>query len=168
MAGIDWNYWRHKFVTGEMSLKELSEGHGAPAFKTLRNKSSAEDWPSQRKHFRDMKGTQAAIVPDVRQTAETVTKIIDAAEMLTQHNQIAKLLISKGVQAVREIDPAKLSPRDALAFLKEAVAIQRLTEGLATERLDVEQKATIEHVKPETLKAILEDVYNIYDYDLGE
>lgn len=145
MAKIDWEYWRHRFITGEMSLKQLSEGLNAPAFKTLRNKSSAEDWPSQREKFRDMQRTQAvAVVPDVRQTVDEVKKIVDAAEMLTRHNQVAKLLISQGVQALKDRDPAKISDRDALAMLKAGIEIQRLTEGLATERQTVTHDGGVE------------------------
>ena len=144
MAKIDWEYWRHRFITGEMSLKQLSEGLNAPAFKTLRNKSSAEDWPSQREKFRDMQRTQAvSVVPDVRQTVDEVKKI-DAAEMLTRHNQVAKLLISQGVQALKDRDPAKISDRDALAMLKAGIEIQRLTEGLATERQTVTHDGGVE------------------------
>jgi hypothetical protein len=132
---IDWDYWRHRFVTGGMTLKALSEVADAPAFKTLRNRSSSEDWPAQRERYRDMARTQAAaVVPDVAAVTQEARRIIDAAEMLTQHNQVAKLLLSLGVQALRSRDPAEVSDRDALAMLRAGVEIQRLTEGLATER----------------------------------
>ena len=137
MAKVDWDFWRHKFVTGNQSLKEMSEGHGAPAFKTLRNKSSAEDWPSQRKRYKDIEGTQTAINPDVQATVARVEKIIDAAEMLTRHMQAARLVGQKAIQAMRSTDPATLKPETALSWLKWAVDAERMTEGLATERQEV-------------------------------
>ena len=84
------------------------------------------------------------MVPDVRQTVDEVKKIVDAAEMLTRHNQVAKLLISQGVQALKDRDPAKINDRDALAMLKAGIEIQRLTEGLATERQTVTHDGGVE------------------------
>lgn len=141
MAGHDWDYWRQKFVTSNVTLKEMSEGHNAPAFKTLRNKSSSEDWPSQRQKFRDMKRTQAATLPDVQQTADQVKKIIDSAEMLTRHAQLSKLIGSiaahefKLLRRKQEAGEATgLKPNDIAALAKLAIESERLTEGLATER----------------------------------
>lgn len=131
---VDWDYWRHKFVTGEMSLKELSEGHNAPAFKTLRNKSSAQDWPGQRQKFRDVKRTQAATEPDVQQTADEVRRIIDTAEMLTRHVRAFRLAGGKGMAKLATIDPSTLTVKEALDLLKWGVDGERLTEGLATQR----------------------------------
>jgi hypothetical protein len=142
---VDWDYWRHQFVTGDMSLKELSEGHTAPAFKTLRNKSSAEDWPSQRQKFRDMKRTQAAILPDVKQTADEVKKIIDSAEMLTRHAQLTKLMGAIAAHELQQLrrkqlagEPTGLKPDDALKLARAAIADERLTEGLATQRQELD------------------------------
>lgn len=135
---VDWDYWRQKYVTGDMLLKDLAEGHNAPAFKTLRNKSSEEDWPGQRRRFQDMKRTQALLVPDVQQTVETAKKIIDSAEMLTQHNQIAKALLSKGIEGIKTLDPSKMRPVDIAHFLKLGIDVQRLTEGLATQRQQID------------------------------
>lgn len=141
MATIDWDYWRQKFVTGDQSLKELSEGHSAPAFKTLRNKSSAEDWPSQRQKFRDMRRTQAATLPDVQQTADEVKRIIDSAEMLTRHAGLSKLMGAIAAHELQQIrrkqinnEPTGLKPSEVLTLAKLAVESERLTEGLATER----------------------------------
>ena len=132
-------------MTGDMSLKELSEGHTAPAFKTLRNKSSAEDWPSQRQKFRDMKRTQAAILPDVKQTADEVKKIIDSAEMLTRHAQLTKLMGAIAAHELQQLrrkqlagEPTGLKPDDALKLARAAIADERLTEGLATQRQELD------------------------------
>jgi hypothetical protein len=149
MAKVDWDYWRQKFVTGDQSLKELSEGHNAPAFKTLRNRSSAEDWPEQRKKFRDMKRTQAATLPDVQQTADEVKKIIDTAEMLTRHAQMSKAFQSLGAAWLEtlklpnsnKLDPAKvakLKAGEVATFLKWSVDTERMVEGLATQRQEID------------------------------
>lgn len=137
MPRVDWDYWRNKFVTSDLTLTELSEGHNAPAFKTLRNQSSKENWPEQRKRYRDMLGTQTAVSPDVKATVDQVKKIIDSAEMLTQHLRIFKLVKGKAIEKISKIDPIDLAPREALDYLKWAIDGERLLEGLATQRSEV-------------------------------
>jgi hypothetical protein len=143
MAKIDWDTWRKKFIQGpdELDLKKLSEYNGAPAYQTLRNRSSAEDWPDQRKRYRDNLGTLTSIVPDAQAVATNVTKIIDSAEMLTRHAQLSKLagaIAASELKAlyakIQQKQPTGLRPDDLLKLAKFAVETERLTEGLVTER----------------------------------
>ena len=141
MAKHDWDKWRRVYVVGDdnVTLPSIALIPGAPSLPSLKRVSASELWADQRKRYRTERDTAAAV--SVAQQAE---KIIDAAEMLTQHNQVAKLLISQGVQALRGRDPSKLSDKDALAFIKAGIEIQRLTEGLATERQTVTHDGGVE------------------------
>ena len=67
--------------------------------------------------------------------------------MLSQHNAIAKALLSKGVEAIRLLDPKELRPSDIVTFLKLGIDTQRLTEGLATERQELDLSGTIQSVE---------------------
>jgi hypothetical protein len=139
MARIDWDSWRRKFIQGPdtLTIKALSEYTGAPAYQTLRNRSSKEDWVSQRKRYRDNLSTISDTVPDAQQVASRVEKIIDSAEMLTRHSKAAKLIGSIALKAFQTYDPATLKPSEATQMMKLAVEVERITEGLATERQEM-------------------------------
>jgi hypothetical protein len=91
----------------------------------------------------------AATVPDVQATVAQSQKIIDAAEMLTRHSQVCRLMgqvASHELQLLRRRQQTKdsngnpvsvLKPAEALQFARAALADERLTEGLATERQEV-------------------------------
>ena len=146
MAAIDWNYWRHKYVSGEdsLTLKALSEIQGAPAYITIRKRSAAESWDDQRKRFRNSRDTQAIHSEQGEQAAARVEKIIDTAEMLTRHMKAARLVGQKAIQAMQMTDPATLKPAESLAWLKFAVEAERLTEGLATQRQEIDLSSMTE------------------------
>ena len=138
-AKVNWKIWRDQFVQGpdDLDYKRLSKYTGAPAYSSLRNRASQEDWPDQRKRYRENLGTLTGTVPDVQATAAQVEKIIDAAEMLTRHMKAARLAGQKAILAMQATDPTTLKPAEALAWLKWAVDAERMTEGLATERQEV-------------------------------
>jgi hypothetical protein len=137
---IDWSYWRHRFVTGDdtVTYRLLSEQPGAPAYATIKTVASKEDWTDQRKRYRYQQTTAVAIQPGVKETAEQVTKLVDTAEMFSRHIKAARLAGQKAIQAMQQTDPATLKPEQALAWLKFAVEAERLTEGLATQRQEVD------------------------------
>jgi hypothetical protein len=58
--------------------------------------------------------------------------------MLTRHIKAARLAGQKALQAMQATDPATLKPQEALAWLKFAVEAERLAEGLATERQEID------------------------------
>lgn len=136
MAKIDWDKWRRLYVVGEddVTLPSIAAIPGSPSLPSLKRVCAAELWADQRKRFREQRDTQVIREDAASAAVQRVEKIIDSAEMLTQHNQVAKLLLSLGVQALRNRDPDTIRTSDALAMLRAGVEIQRLTEGLATER----------------------------------
>jgi hypothetical protein len=140
MAAIDWNYWRHKYVSGEdsLTLKALSDIQGSPAYITIRKRSAAEDWDDQRKRFRNSRDTQAIHSEQAEQATARVEKIIDTAEMLTRHMKAARLVGQKAILAMQATDPATLKPAEALAWMKFAIEAERLTEGMATQRQEID------------------------------
>ena len=140
MAKIDWDYWRNKFVTGadSVTLKKLSEVPGAPAYQTLKNRANKESWGELRKRYEYQKSTMAAAQPGVAETVATAQKIIDSVEMLTRHSHAARFIGGLGIKALKAKDPEKISGRDAIALIKLGVEIERLTEGLATQRQELD------------------------------
>ena len=140
MAKIDWDYWRHRYVAGDdtVTYRSLADVQGAPKYQTLRNRASQEDWPAQPKRFKDNLSTITATVPEAQHVAQQVSKLVDTAEMLTRHIKAARLAGQKALQAMQATDPATLKPQEALAWLKFAVEAERLAEGLATERQEID------------------------------
>ena len=138
----NWDIWRRRFVTGDdtVTLVWLSEQPGAPSYSSIRKRSAPkwEDWEAQRRNYRKNLGTIASLSPDAKEAAEQVTKLVDTAEMFSRHIKAARLAGSKALQALQMTDPATLKPREALDWLKFAVEAERLTEGLATQRQQID------------------------------
>lgn len=136
MARIDWNYWRLQYVSGadDLTLEALSREPGAPALNTLKKRSSRECWADQRKQFRHQSDTIAHHDAHLQSAAQKIEKIVDTAEMLTRHSKAAKLIGSIAIKAFQSYNPSKLKPSEATQMMKLAIEIERLTEGLATER----------------------------------
>jgi ABC-type Fe2+-enterobactin transport system substrate-binding protein len=138
---FDWAHWRKLFVAGDdtVTLKWLSGQPGAPSYDAFRAKAktSAENWEEQRQKYRQHLSNMAATTPEAQAAVDQVARIVDTAEMLTQHNQIARLLIAKGVEGVRALESKHLKGSELLAYLKAGIEIQRLTEGLATKRQEI-------------------------------
>jgi len=138
----NWKPWRDRFISGgdDVTLKWLSEQPNAPSYSSLRKRSAPkwEDWEEQRKNFRRTREQVAALHPDVQSTVTEVQKLIDTAEMLSRHVKAARLAGSKAIAALQATDPATLKPREALEWLKFAVDTERLIEGLATTRQEID------------------------------
>jgi hypothetical protein len=143
----DWERWRRKYVEGDdlVTLKFLSEQAGAPSYGSIRVRASRESWEEQRKRFRNSAVTLASAVPSVQATAVQAQKIIDAAEMLTRHAQLTKLVGAIAAHELQQLrrkqlagEPTGLKPDDALKFARAAIADERLTEGLATQRQELD------------------------------
>jgi hypothetical protein len=141
-ASIDWDYWRKTYIQGDdrMDLKVLSKYADAPAYQTLRNRSSKENWPEQRKRYQENVSTLASTIPEVKATAQQVQKIIDSAEMLTRHSKLARSLGSIAARAFASYNPEELRPSDALNMAKLAIEVERITEGMATQRQEIDLK----------------------------
>ena len=57
-------------------------------------------------------------------------------EMRQRHVQLAKVLLQKGLTALKNIPEDKLPPGVAVSMIKEAAALERLSRGEATERTE--------------------------------
>lgn len=150
---INWQHWRKEYVQGgdEITLTTLAKRPHSPAIQTLRNKSAQENWEEQRKRYRRELESRGAydsakeeIKPEIAAVIDRTNKIIDTAEMLTQHNGIAKALIGIGAAGLKELqsnnfEKAKLmKPNDLLNFVLKGIDVQRTIEGMATSKTEVD------------------------------
>lgn len=149
---VDWDKWRLKYVSGSdaVTLEALSKMPEAPALPSLKRHSGRESWTEQRERFRYQRDSIATNDETVVAAATEVKKIIDAAEMLTRHAKVSRSLQSLAhawLQTLKlgndknKFDPAKvakLKPGEVTALLKLALESERLTEGLATQRQEID------------------------------
>lgn len=143
----NWNTIRKAFVTGEMPLKELSREHTGldvdPKYQTLRKVSAAEDWDGQRKAFVNNLSTQVAATPTAAQVVQQTEQLIDAAEAIARHVQLAKSLqasyatIQHKIKQVRLIEQMDFNGLDPLQL---SLLLQRLA-AIAATGADIERKA---------------------------
>lgn len=115
----DWDYFRHKYVTGDVTLEHLASLPNSPALGTLKRRSTTEEWAEQRRHYRDQTATKA------REVASTTE-----AEVAARHARIARALQGKALERLKSMQVSELAPRDVLAYMKEATAIEREALGL--------------------------------------
>lgn len=149
---INWELWRTEFVRGDdtITLEVLSGRPDSPAIDSLKKKCAGEGWHEQRKRYREELAKESVggneVKLSVEQAVERTQKIIDTAEMLTQHNAIAKALIGVGAAGIKELqknDFAKakqLKPREILDFARLGMEMQRLIEGMATSKSEIDLK----------------------------
>jgi predicted metal-binding protein len=135
---VDWDKWRRKYIQG-MELVEISEVQGAPSYSALRNRSSQHDWPDQRRRFQyNSIALAQAVTPEVEDVVRKANEIIDTAEMLTRHSKALRQIGAIAMRAFQSYDPASLKPSEATALLRLALEYERLTEGLATQRQEID------------------------------
>jgi len=115
----DWEYYRHQYVTGDATLAELATLQAAPKLDTLKHHSMQEDWPGQREQYRHQTATKTQ---DLASTTE--------AEVAARHVRIAKVLQEKALQRLKGLDMSSLTPREVLAFIREATDIERKALGM--------------------------------------
>lgn len=147
MAHIDWDKWRLKYVAGDdaVTLEALSREPEAPALNTLKKRSSKDSWAEQRERFRHQRDTIAHHDATVVAAASEVKKIIDSAEMLTRHAQLSRLMASIAIYEFNRVrekqragQPTGLKPSEIAALAKLAIDTERMTEGLATQRQELD------------------------------
>ena len=150
MAHIDWDKWRIRYVSGpdSLTLDALSKEPGAPALDTLKKRSSRDSWLAQRERFRHQKSTIAHHDATVEAAAAEVKQIIDSAEMLTRHAQASKLAGSVAMfelNRLRQMQvngaPTNMKLAEIVNLLKMAIEVERLTEGMATQRQEIDFSA---------------------------
>lgn len=140
MVGLDWERWRHLYVTGEddITLSTLSLIPGSPSLASLKRRSTQESWADQRKRFRNQRDTQAIRDDTSVAVVAKVSQLVDTAEMLTRHMKAFRLAGGKAIAKLQNVDSKNLSVREALDLLKWAIEGERLTKGLATSRQEID------------------------------
>lgn len=145
---INWQHWREKFVEGDdsITLEVLSKRKNSPALDSLKKKCAAEGWHEQRKRYQrelENRGVNinGEVKPEVRTAIDRTNKIIDTAEMLTQHNAIATGLLRLAAQGIRAADGKNLKPSEFIQMAKVGIEIQRIIEGMATSKTEIDLKS---------------------------
>jgi hypothetical protein len=113
------------------SLTRL-EGHVSQSYSTLLRHSSRYDWRARAAaydRFVARGEAEAVIAEAARIRLEQLRALADARELGSK--RLAELMADTGA----------LSPRDALAMVIEAVKLERLVVGEATERVETTQDA---------------------------
>lgn len=144
MARHDWDYWRHKYVSGDNSVtfEYLASLPNAPHLTTLKKQASQDAWVEQRKAFRHQVTTNVAVHATqdatVEQAVAQTQKLIDAAEMIARHVKMAKGLQSIILRKLQQMNPSELSPSALATWLKVSTDIERLALGMATEHTEID------------------------------
>lgn len=158
MARYDWDYFKHRYVTGDdaVTLNYLSTQPNAPSLHRLKIKSSEDAWAEQRKQFRNQAATVALNSATGQAATQQIQKLVDAAEMITRHLQISKGLQGMAWKALqdRKITESDLTARDVLAWLNTGVQMERLTLDLDTARIKVDTKIDFASLSDEQLERI--------------
>jgi hypothetical protein len=147
MVKHDWEKWRRFYVVGDdnVSLPSIASIPGAPSLPSLKRMCAAESWADQRKRFREQRDTVTVQDDATVSAVRKVERIIDSAEMLTRHAQLTKLMGAIAAHELQQLrrkqlagEPTGLKPDDALKLARAAIADERLTEGLATQRQTID------------------------------
>ena len=144
MALYDWDYWRHKYVSGDdsVTLEWPSKLPNSPVFGTLKNRASQESWAKQRENYRLQKMTLVTTDPAAIQAAEQVSKLVDMAEMITRQSSIAKGFQVLAARWLKQANPEDLDGNKAIAMFRDAAKVEQLLAGLATEHSKTEIDVT--------------------------
>lgn len=118
-ARYDWTALRDRYVMGDETLEQIADAPDTPAWQTLRHRSRAEGWPDQREQYRHTVSTKT------RERAST-----QAAEVRARHVRIARAVQAKGIEALRDVDPAKLTPYQLIRFIQAGAEIERRAMNL--------------------------------------
>lgn len=161
MDRFNWDYIRHRYVTGgdEITLELLSKEPNMPSLATLKKKSSSDFWADQRKQYRYQAVTLAAETQagqDAIRKLEEIQKLVDAAEMITRHLQLARAIQGVATQALKDklITAADLNPRDLLAWLQQGITLERMVADMATEHVKVQVDIDVSSLSDEQLQRI--------------
>jgi len=139
MSKYDWDYWRHRYVTGDdsVTLAFLSSVPGAPRLQSLKNRGHAENWTEQRKQFRYQVSTKIEAHAEAQAVTDHVAKLVDVAELVTRQSKISKAFQGLSARWLQQADPSQLKGSEAIAMFRDAAKIEQLLAGLATEHQDI-------------------------------
>ena len=133
---LDWNLVREDYFARNLradgavpnSLKEVARAWGI-AYKTIRNRASAERWNDQ---LRQRMVQQASAVAQRLQSSE----LVDEIAVRMRHAMVARYAVDKALQRLETLDPEELSPRDLVELLRLGLTEERKALGIA-DRLDI-------------------------------
>lgn len=151
MAKYNWKILAKEYVTGgdELTLEVMSKKENHPSIQSLLRVCAKERWVEQREMYRQRQAQNQAVRDNIKRldtevsvhiedTQTQINKLVDEVEMLTRHLNIIRLMMVKGVKGIEAIDPTTLRPSEALSYAKTALELERLTQGLATEKVDIQ------------------------------
>ena len=144
---FDWEYWRHRYVSGSESLEELAHIPNAPKRATLKLRCRTEDWTAQRRAF---------LARTYAKTQEYATTT--EAEVAARHAKIAKSLQAKALVRLSRLEIDELGVRDVLAYLKDATEIERKALGLDQLTLNVRGVKSVAKLTDDELEALAEQL----------
>lgn len=121
----NWEALRDRYVTGNEDLRTIAEEPTTPAKGTLFTRSAREDWPAQRKAYRQHVASK---------TRTTVAS--EAAEVAARHVRIAKGMQAKGLAALQLLEPERLTPYQAMRLLQLGADIERRALGMGDNPVD--------------------------------
>jgi len=159
-TAIDWEYLRHKYVSGDDSVTfaYLASQPNAPKVNTIKKRSMVESWVEQRKVFRNQAATRVAESAVAQSAIAQTQQLIDAAEVITRHLQMAKALHSLAARRLRDFRPEELNAKDLVSWVNAATNIERLAMGLSTDRKEVNVSIDLATLSDEELEAIASGV----------
>jgi hypothetical protein len=145
----DWDYYRHKYVTGgeNVTLESLSNQPNAPKLNTLAIRSGKENWAAQKREYLNQVSTKA-----LESSSST------EAEVAARHVKIARSLQAKALARLQQMKPDELSPRDLLAFLKDATEIERKALGLEQLTLHLKGGRDVTKLSDDELDALAQEL----------
>jgi len=159
-TAIDWEYLRHKYVSGDdsVTMEFLSQLPNAPHITTLKRHSAKELWPEQRRSYRYQTAAKVADSATTQAAIAQTQQLIDAAEVITRHLQMAKALHSLAARRLRDFRPEELNAKDLVSWVNAATNIERLAMGLSTDRKEVNVSIDLATLSDEELEAIASGV----------
>jgi hypothetical protein len=147
----DWEEIKKRYVTGSdlVTPTTIAQEFGIPHVPQVSKRIKDEDWKKQRQLYRERKQIKGIIVEHddmeaaeifdkVESTKIQVKQLVDEVEAITRHINIAKLLQSKAVEAMKTTDPKKLKPSDISAFLRLGTDIEKQAMNLAGENINMD------------------------------
>lgn len=153
MAGkprYNWDTIRRAYVSGEMDLIDLARettGRATdPPYQSIRRVAVTDTtgkWEDQRRAFRNNLATQTAATPTAQQVVQQTEQLIDSAEAIARHIQLAKSLQGsyaaiqsklKQLRVIEQMDFNRLDP------LELSLLLQRLA-SIVARASDIERKA---------------------------
>ncbi len=123
---IDWDHWRSVFITGNESIRKISQRDGAPSMASLKNRSTKEGWVEQREKYRLTKVDRSPELRSVQEVAgraivqidREVEQIQKMFKDLERAGRLADTMLYRSFQKFAGMNLDELSPRDIATFIR--------------------------------------------------